>query len=525
VLPNLVAASHIWRSTFQNDDTEIYLWHGILPLRRQSGYNLAVAVAKNLNSPYYETAERRIVRWGTYSGRHSGYPPEIEKNLVAEIHGDANYLKKATIRELQARPLWQLGEPEWASQNRMDFEQSLPVPIWEDWLDWYNRRVQGSIAKDRIEEAFVIFEPALFEGDYYDVNNEIRRRLGKEVIARPEVPSEGASIPDQRPAAVEPYWAENRLVLSTSAALSDLDGGALSAALHALQENLFALSSAAESESNIDKRAAQFIKGIAEGIPAAAPQQDQLFTIAHGLDWMAGYQSTVNEEWPAVLAAQYTTTALQFERTVRQFPRWREFVRNAQTDQIVSASEISATSAMTQEIINILQDSDASAIVDPSIPRALENLREWLVSENEPTRTNSLEGGHFELLAFDLLESIDNVAKRLGEQVLNSEQSARRTAAMIPEAWARLLKSQTLTEAWLAYRKAFAAELPEAMKRAGQEHARNLPSVMSAALLFLIAFALSGSGFLAAGVVGASAAARKFNWLGRIIELLKNRAA
>jgi hypothetical protein len=63
------------------------------------------------------------------------------------------------------------------------------------------------------------------------------------------------------------------------------------------------------------------------------------------------------------------------------------------------------------------------------------------------------------------------------------------------------------------------------MEKTGREHAKAVPTVVSAALLFLIALVLSGSGFLAAGVVSTTVAARKFAWLGKIVELIRARAS
>jgi hypothetical protein len=70
VLPNLVAAAHIWRSNFQGEgDPSDFLWSGIFTLDRQSGYNLAVSAAKDLSYSDIQSAESRIVGWGSWVRR------------------------------------------------------------------------------------------------------------------------------------------------------------------------------------------------------------------------------------------------------------------------------------------------------------------------------------------------------------------------------------------------------------------------------------------------------------------------
>jgi hypothetical protein len=512
ILPNLIAAAHIWRSGYRElDNPGSYLWSGIYTAKRQTGYNLAVHVAKDLSYPDISAALNRLDGWG---------PLSVSSNLGSEIIDDASFLQNADIAHLLSRPLWRAGEPDWAAQDRMPIGEVLSDPIWEDWLQWYDRRVKGNVANEKIEDAFVDFPAELMDGDHYLINNEIRTRLGKQALPGPESELQGISIPRQRPAAVEPYWLDSRLVLPTSPAFSELELDTLAAALRSLRDGLFALSNAAEAESNVDKRAVRVIKQIAGLIPETVPPQDSLFTIAHGLEWLTGYQTTVNKEWPDVLAMQYASVAIQYDRTVRQFPRWREFVRNSELDRIVSSDEVAGAVAAAKEVEAILRDPVSATIVDAAIPNAFQRLASWL-SNNSQDGLKEREDRDFNLLASDLLESIDNVAKRLAENTLKGAQSAQSIARLIPESLVRLLSSETLTNGWAAYRQAFAKEFPKAMERAGKEHANSVPSFISTAILFLITLALSGSGVFALSVAGASATARKFAWLGKLIELIK----
>lgn len=527
VLPNFIAAAHIWRSNIQDEeDAGTFLWRGIFPSNRQADYNLAVHVAKDLSHLDFDAAARRIIAWGTYFNQGAeGHNYKLSEQLEREMSEDISFLEKARADDLYIRPLWKDGEPEWAARNRKELESALSSPIWEDWIGWYRRRLKGESAENKIENAFIVLPYQVLEGGHYEINNEIRIRLGKEALPPPDAQLDGASIPDQQPAAVEPYWSDNRLVLPLAPAYSELDQESLTAVLRSLRESLFQLSAAAEEESNIDRRAVRKIKELAEQVPETVPPQDRLFTIAHGLEWMAGYQPRVNDEWPNVLATQYSITALQYERSVRQFPRWREFIRNAETDRIKFPDEVVTTDTATQEIVRILRDSVASTVVDPLIPNAVENLRQSLLPNDNEYQLRDLKDNNFDLLAFDLLESIDNVAKRLAESVLSGAQSAQQLSSLIPEALSQLMGSKTLADGLLAYRKAFAREFPKAMGKAGKGHAKAIPTVVSAALLFLIALVLSGSGFIAAGVAGTTVAARKFSWLGKILELIRSKAA
>lgn len=351
--------------------------------------------------------------------------------------------------------------------------------------------------------------------------NELNRHG---IVPYPVSGDDGSEIPDVKPAAVEPIWEDGRLVLPSISALSDVDGQTMGAALVSLRESLLELVKAAQEETNIDRRAVSRISALAEQIPDEAPLQSRLFTIAHGLEWMSAYQTRVNDEWPSVLAAQYSVVALQYERTVRQFPKWREFVRNSALDRALSQDEVTGVDTAAAQVISILREPVSGLLVDSAIPDVLETLEKGIAGGDVSLNAPVVDGGR-DLLTLDLLESIDNIAKRLAEPVLKKLAASQDLKLMVSDALRQLASSASIQDGLAAYKKGFAGEFPKAMRDAGKDHARMIPGLLPAALLFLIALALSGSGVVAAGVASAVIAGRKFAWLAKLVKLIKDKTS
>jgi hypothetical protein len=124
-------------------------------------------------------------------------------------------------------------------------------------------------------------------------------------------------------------------------------------------------------------------------------------------EFLEAYSNTAKEQWPNHLAKRFHTLALHFDRTVRQFPKWREFVRNAQQDRL-TAEQAAAVPALTEAMVQALRDKDAEEFIDPAIPQALENLQ-------ASDAGSAIGGGEIRsgqpLLAEDIVESISNIAK------------------------------------------------------------------------------------------------------------------
>ncbi len=187
--------------------------------------------------------------------------------------------------------------------------------------------------------------------------------------------------------------------------MADLDGESIDAALVALKNSFTELADDADAAGNVDRRATEYLRRLAERIPKSPPTQAELFRVGHVEELLKVYASTVNSEWPDFLASAYHALTLQFGRTMRQFPRWREFKRNAEKDQL-TAAQIDNILASASEFVVILEENEAREFVDPVLPETLQKLGEPIVADNVIRSANLIEAGA-ELLAEDLLESID----------------------------------------------------------------------------------------------------------------------
>lgn len=227
--------------------------------------------------------------------------------------------------------------------------------------------------------------------------------------------SSSATVPAQKPAALETIWDKGKLNVPRTPAKSNLSKKKLEAALAALRAELLELAGDVNVEANMDKRPAEFLHRIAGRIPKTVPRQDELFRLGHAETIFASYAKTVAQEWPDFLAARYHAVSLQFDRTMRQSPLWREFVANA-AKQTMSAAQIADSSSLASEVAKALKEEEAPAFVDPTVPQALEQLAEALPGRGEP---DAVKAGK-ELLAADLVESVNNTLKPIAEVALAS---------------------------------------------------------------------------------------------------------
>ena len=225
------------------------------------------------------------------------------------------------------------------------------------------------------------------------------------------------TIPTTRPAAIEPVWRNDRLTLPTAPAAGDLDKADLDAALQALKALLTELAEDANHEGNVDRRMITYLRHTADKIPVTVPQQTQLFGIAHDLEVFQHYSATVTAEWPGLVAARYHGMVLAYERTVRQFPRWREMIRNANAGKL-SAEQTAEAPAIAHTVADALRADEAADIVDPAIPAAVEDLAQAMDARSRNAAALDAIEADPDQLAFDTLESINNVLKGLASAAL-----------------------------------------------------------------------------------------------------------
>jgi hypothetical protein len=234
------------------------------------------------------------------------------------------------------------------------------------------------------------------------------------------------TVPGQRPAAMEPVWKNGRLTLPNNPAKVNLSKKKFAAALTALRDEVLDFSQVIAGEAIIDRRFVSFVQDLAARIPDKPPPQDELFRLGHIEEILARYAKVANDEWPEFLAARYHALALQFHRTMKQAPSWREFKHNV-AQQTLSSEQIAAARPLAGEAARALRDQD---FVDPAVPESLEQLADAVQNAEDEGRLDVIEAGE-EQLAADLIESVSNVLKRLAEVALPLAAAASTRAGSI----------------------------------------------------------------------------------------------
>jgi Leucine-rich repeat (LRR) protein len=301
-------------------------------------------------------------------------------------------------------------------------------------------------------------------------------------------------IPVAAPAAIEPILSKGRISLPADAAATDLSEDTRDAALSALKTDLGELATDVEGEANIDHRVAKLLRDVAALVPQSGPPQDVLFRLAHKEEVLVAYAPTVNNEWPQVLASRYHVVCRQFDRTMRQFPKWREFKRNAAKDQL-APEQLAQAAPIAQQAIDALADKSTEPFVDPKVPQSLEQLAAPLQPQQHAAARDIIEASK-ELLVEDVVESINNILKRVAEVALAAGLTGK--------------------EAGAKYAKGLAKGFIEAAKKQGPKD--------GAALLKWARRFLVGSGGTAAAVAFIQRLVQtfpeKFAWLEAVVRFL-----
>lgn len=218
-------------------------------------------------------------------------------------------------------------------------------------------------------------------------------------------------VPSPSPAALEPEVRNGRISLPGEPPAADLEAADLESALRALKADLEEFVLDLDQDGNADRRVVGFLRTTADIIPHAAPPQDLLFRLAHRQETLDAYGPTAVKEWPDILASRYLVICRNFERTTRQFPKWREFVRNAAKDRLTT-EQLAAAAPIVKEAVASLKSEESAPFVDQSVPAALEELAEPLETDRDAFDPLIIEAGK-ERLVEDLLESVNNVLKTI----------------------------------------------------------------------------------------------------------------
>lgn len=346
---------------------------------------------------------------------------------------DAEILRDASLAlspiELARTPLWSPGNV-WAFSLWNDARRALlrDSNSWRVWTDWYDKVLDGE-PTDRLtlENQIMRVRDAIWRTNPEQINVHIleladeppfdldtpERADQNERIGENSVPP---SVPLYKPAAIEPrVLPDGRIGLTKTSAAAELSDESIRAALAAIREGFFELATDADA-ANIDPRSIAGLKRLSDRIPLAIPTQEQLFRLGHVEDQLTGYARTVTEEWPPFLAATYHALVRQFDDTMRQFPKWREFKRNAAKDRLTHFEVESALFAASQLAEEIVTD-DAAPFVDRELAKAIGELSAPLAPKAAPSPFDIIGAGKEEL-ALDVIESLSNFTKKLAEIAL-----------------------------------------------------------------------------------------------------------
>jgi hypothetical protein len=344
--------------------------------------------------------------------------------------------------ELAGMPLWPNGMPDWATDARRTLRSALLAAgdDWEVWTDWYEARLAGDaghppnqaleIARATIPEGIWKQGPAVANGEIKLLMKEHAPETLRftTAAAATAAPTSLPHIPALRPAALEPAFKDGRLTLPKTAAEATLPAQTIASALKALTQSLAELARAATEESNIDQRIVKRLSDIAERIPRKRPNQTELFRLGHEFDELKGYSKLVAESWPELIAARYAAMTLAFERTLRRFPKWVDFTREAPIGR-VSTAEAHDISKVAETLSNVLRAAESQIVVESVLPDAIANLSAQLVDvakrdESQPDPIEFVD----ELLAQDVLESLNNTLKRIAEGALAAMEGLDKAA-------------------------------------------------------------------------------------------------
>jgi hypothetical protein len=364
----------------------------------------------------------------------------------AAISADATALEaeggfKELPTDLAIKELWPTGIPTWAKRNWTKLRSALlkANEDWDVWTDWYEARLYGISAgflpKASLEIARVTIEEKVWEQGPKVVNAHIKRLMEEHekreereifqgLIADENIIDADAdndnlapSIPAPRRAAVEPVWRNGKLTVPTQPIAVDLQQNEFPAALRALRAGLQKFANDLDGEANIDRRFVAYLRHLAEQIPEGVPPQHELFELGHAEEVFIKYSASVNEQWPDFLAARFHAMVRQHDNTMRQAPAWRDFKRNALRDTITQ-QQVAEVVPIAAQITSALRNDEARPFIGAPLPKALDTLAEPLrrpPPDDAPEEwRHAIEAGN-ELLALDVIESINNTLKRIAE--------------------------------------------------------------------------------------------------------------
>ena len=165
--------------------------------------------------------------------------------------------------------------------------------------------------------------------------------------------------------------------------------------------------SAELTDSNADKRFIKYVQHLTARLPETVPDQIMVFELGHATDRLAGYAANFADETSSVfLVEQYKGLVELLRQVTAQFPAWREFKRNALSDELTH-EQVDTGFALAAELALAMDTVEAREFIDPALPKA---IRELIPNQDQqPALSNSGR----DLQAADAVASSENTLRSL----------------------------------------------------------------------------------------------------------------
>jgi hypothetical protein len=433
---------------------------------------------------------------------------------AAAFEQDCRALDRAGVEQLAREPLWPRPDFEVLEAFVGRFEtktyvNGIPFGLhatWRKmsnalkdlpddfsvWAEWYQSVLEGekngrylfglpTARALRLNVDIALIDEELWE-DPAKANAEIRRLVE---VAKVDV---GAEVPAQKPAALEPMFVDGRLILPGGLLAHDSKPDNLVGALKALRLDFEELASDCDGVANISEADVKSLGWVRRRIPESEPTSLELHRVAHLEKALEAFGGKVSEQWPDFLAARYHALSLQFGSVMNQFPNWRDFKCVANSGKL-SAEQVKEAQKVVALANDVLRPFPEAISAD--IPDQLQELAKPLFAVDEAPAFDPIAAG-MDLLAKDVLESFNNVLKRIAQGALAFKFGAGKIAG----------------KGWTRFVKGIEKGVEEAAEKAGKRFGKALVATLVGA-----PFA-TGFGWLVATFPD------RFGWLKRIVDLL-----
>ena len=323
---------------------------------------------------------------------------------------------------------------------------------WAVWQSWYDSRLKGQpsfhLPKKAAEEVDLLIArqseawwrrtPEAINADIAEWVSEAKKQPNDDQQWVDDYRDGIPMLPPQRPASLQPVWRDGMLSNQTESATSSISVGSMPEALAALRDQLEQLSSSARESGQIDDRFIAFLDSVVDTFPTTEPSISGVFALGHQSEMITAYAPVAAREWPDLLNAQYRATQLMFERLVDRFPSWTEFKRDSTN---LNSEQVNSSVIAEEFVADALKDRTIDDDVSPEITKLLDQLAQQVDEENFPTELRENDQAR-ESRARDLLESLNNLLKRIAEAALRLTSTTGRLTGYTAAKWVEGAKEE-----------------------------------------------------------------------------------